>query len=207
MSNRRPTPWLCDQCDLQFNTRALLSKHKHAIHNCTKLWNKGKTRKDDVRVAAASNHLRELYKAGSIKIWCQGKKLSDTTRLKMSNSMKLAHAEGRAHNIGQSRWNNEPSYPEKWFMSVIENEFDDKKYVRELPFHRYALDFAWIDKKRCIEIDGEQHQRFESYRKRDIEKDSALKSEGWSVLRLDWKYVFNNAKEAINTAKTFIDTV
>lgn len=28
--------------------------------------------------------------------------------------MKLAHKEHRAHNIGQSRWNNEPSYPEKF---------------------------------------------------------------------------------------------
>ena len=34
--------------------------------------------------------------------------------------MKRAHAEGRAHNIGTCRWNNEPSYPEQFFMKVIE---------------------------------------------------------------------------------------
>lgn len=34
---------------------------------------------------------------------------------KISESMKKAHAEGRAWNIGKSRWNNEPSYPEKFF--------------------------------------------------------------------------------------------
>ena len=69
--------------------------------------------------------------------------------------MKKAHAEGRAHNIGESRWNNKPSYPEKWFMEVIANEFNDKNYVREHPFHKYSLDFAWLDKKKCIELDGD----------------------------------------------------
>jgi len=69
--------------------------------------------------------------------------------------MTKAHKEGRAHNIGESRWNNEPSYPERWFMKVIENEFEDKNYTREYPFHRFSLDFAWIEKKKCIEIDGD----------------------------------------------------
>jgi len=45
------------------------------------------------------------------------------TKDKMSKAMKKAHAEGRAHNIGTSRWNNEPSWPEQFFMKVIENEF------------------------------------------------------------------------------------
>jgi very-short-patch-repair endonuclease len=46
------------------------------------------------------------------------------------------------------------SYPEKWFMCVIKNEFKDKNFVREYPFIKYSLDFAWPHKKICIEIDG-----------------------------------------------------
>lgn len=108
--------------------------------------------------------------------------------------MKLAHKEGRAHNIGECRHNNEPSYPEKWFMRVIENEFSNKNYIREFPFYRYSLDFAWPDLKICIEIDGEQHERFEEYKERDIKKDELLKQEGWKELRISWKECCKNPK-------------
>ena len=80
---------------------------------------------------------------------------TDEQKKHVSDMMKKAHAEGRAHNIGESRWNNKPSYPEKWFMTVIKNNFEDQNYIREFPFHRFSLDFAWVHKKKCIEIDGE----------------------------------------------------
>jgi very-short-patch-repair endonuclease len=118
--------------------------------------------------------------------------------------MKIAHSEGRPWNIGQSRWNNEPSYPEKFFMSVIENEFEDKNYTREYPFNKYSLDFAWVEKRRAIEIDGEQHQRFAEYAERDTIKDSLLLENGWEVLRIEWKDMYNNTKEKIDEAKKFI---
>ena len=119
--------------------------------------------------------------------------------------MKRAHKEGRAHNIGECRHNNEPSYPEKWFMRVIENEFPIKEYVREFPFHNYSLDFAWPELKICIEIDGEQHQRYAEYKLRDNKKDALLKSEGWKELRIAWKDCFKNPKYYINLAKELFE--
>lgn len=130
---------------------------------------------------------------------------SDKTKEKISRSMKRAHKEGRAHNIGECRHNNEPSYPEKWFMRVIENEFPIKEYVREFPFHNYSLDFAWPELKICIEIDGEQHQRYAEYKLRDNKKDALLKSEGWKELRIAWKECFNNPKHYINLAKELFE--
>ena len=97
--------------------------------------------------------------------------LENGMREKISISMKKAHSEGRAWNIGKSRWNNEPSYPEKFFIQVIENEFDDKHYIREYNVGKYSIDFAWIYKKIAIEIDGDQHYRFKEYKERDIKKD------------------------------------
>jgi very-short-patch-repair endonuclease len=119
--------------------------------------------------------------------------------------MKKAHIEGRAHNIGECRWNNKPSYPEQWFMNVIENEFTNKEYIREFPFHKYSLDFAWVKFKKCIEIDGEQHYRDKAQMIRDKAKDKLLKEEGWKALRLDWRWVYNNTKDAIKLAKEFIE--
>lgn len=128
-------------------------------------------------------------------------------REKISASMKKAHSEGRAHNIGKCRRNNEPSYPEKWFMKVLKNEFGlekDKDYRMELPFHRFSLDFAWPDKKICIEIDGEQHERFQEQKNRDIEKDRLLKEEGWLEIRKSWKEIFNNPKSFIEEVRCFL---
>lgn len=129
---------------------------------------------------------------------------TEEQKQKISASMKKAHAEGRAHNIGECRWNNEPSYPEKWFMKVLKNEFGfekDKDYKMEFSFHKFSLDFAWPDKKICIEIDGEQHQRFQEQKQRDIEKDKLLKEEGWIELRKLWKDIFSSPKAFIEEVK------
>lgn len=124
---------------------------------------------------------------------------------KISNSMKKAHLEGRAWNIGKSRWKNEPSYPELFFMQVIENEFIDKDYKKEFNVGVYSLDFAWVKKKKYIEIDGEQHYRFDDYADRDKRKDLFLKDKGWQVLRIRWKDMYKDSKNYIYIAKKFID--
>ena len=118
--------------------------------------------------------------------------------------MKLAHKEKRAWNIGMSRWNNKPSYPEHFFMKVIDSEFEDKNYVREYPFDTFSLDFAWVEKKLCIEIDGDQHQRFQEYKDRDERKNKALHENGWKILRISWKDMCKETKHWIEIAKQFI---
>ena len=124
---------------------------------------------------------------------------------KISESMKTAHKEGRAWNIGKSRWNNEPSWPEQFFIQVINNEFNDKNYTREHPIGVYSIDFAWVEKKLAIEIDGDQHQRFESYRERDARKDKLLADNGWKILRIVWKDMYKDTKKHIKMAKEFIE--
>ena len=134
----------------------------------------------------------------------RGNTLSEEHKEKISKGMKIAHKEGKAWNIGQSRWNNEQSYPEKFFEKVINNEFDDKNYETEHPVGIYSIDFAWPDKKLAIEIDGDQHKRFEEIIERDKRKDAYLESLGWKVLRIDWKSMFNEPKQYIKIANEFI---
>lgn len=134
-----------------------------------------------------------------------GKKISNESIKKISDSMKKAHLEGRAWNIGKSRWNSIKSYPEQFFEKVINNEFDNKNYKMEYPIGIYSLDFAWVDLKRAIEIDGEQHDRFEEYHQRDIRKDEFCKSSGWEILRIKWKELYSNTKEKIKEANSFIN--
>jgi len=142
-----------------------------------------------------------------ISISNTGRKMLDSSKEKISSSMKKAHEDRRAWNIGKSRWNNKKSYPEEFFESVIKNEFDDKEFKNEYPVDIYSLDFAWIHKMKAIEIDGEQHQRFEECKKRDKRKDIACKKLGWTILRISWKDLYHNPKFYIKIANEFIGRV
>lgn len=134
----------------------------------------------------------------------QGRKHSDKTKQRLSEIMKKRHVDGKAWNIGQSRWNNQPSYPEQFFMQVIENEFDNKNYIREFPIGIYSADFCWKDLKKIIEIDGEQHQRFSDYIERDKRKDEFVIEQGFEILRIEWKKMFADTKHYIKLAYDFI---
>lgn len=176
---------------------------KNKIWNCI-IWNKGKTAKTDLRIKIASEKLSAQYKNGELKSWCDGKKLPEEMKRKISEGMKKAHLEGRAWNIGKSRWNNKPSYPEQFFMQVIKNEFDDKNYKFEHSVGIYSIDFAWIEKKKAIEIDGSQHERFEDCKKRDRRKDKYLLENGWEVKRVSWNKMYRDTKKYIKECKDFI---
>lgn len=173
-------------------------------------WNKGLTKNTDERLKAKGEKLHQRYVNGELTATFKGKTHTEETKKKISESMSKAQAEGRAYNIGQSRWNNEHSRPEKWLIDVLQNEFkliEHVDYETELPFHRYALDFAWPEKKICIEIDGKQHSSDEQQIARDKMKDALLLQEGWKELRLTWIYICNNSKEAIAQIKEFLHNV
>ena len=70
--------------------------------------------------------------------------VTEETRKKISEGMKKAHAEGRANNWQDSRRKNgkEGSYPEQFFMKIIENEINDKNYIFQYRVSKYSLDFA-----------------------------------------------------------------
>lgn len=169
-----------------------------------KAWNKGLKLKDSLSLQKASKTLKKRYANGEIIPHSKGKEISLVHKNKISKSMKKAHKEGRAWNIGKSRWNNKPSYPEQFFARVIKNNFKDQKYNKELPIGRYSLDFAWMHLKKCIEIDGEQHQRYKEYKLRDIRKNKFLKKEGWKILRISWKKFYHNPQKYIQIAYNFI---
>jgi len=163
--------WVCQYCGLIFITRSKLREHfkthpeiwtetgkRKQIHNKNKILFICRYCKREKITTKEGNTNHENYcKLNPNRRITIKPKLTDEHKQKISKYMKLAHLEGRAWNIGKSRWNNQPSYPEKWFMEVIKNEFFDKNYSYEHPLGIYSLDFAWIHKNKCIEIDGEQH--------------------------------------------------
>lgn len=131
-----------------------------------------------------------------------GKKASIEHRKNISEGMKKAHEEGRAWNIGQSRWNNEASYPEKFMMRVFEN--NNIEYKQEEPCGRFAIDFA-LNGKLAIEVDGKTHFTDNVVMERDKRKNEKLLEEGWKVLRVKWTNLFNDSKPTINKILEWIE--
>lgn len=198
--------WTCEYCGLNFRTRRELQNHKKEAHYSSESGHVNQFTKAKILGEEKPNVSKETReKLGAA--W-KGRKHTEEQKRKISESMKKAHAEGRAHNIGECRWNNEPSYPERWFMEVLKNELNmelGKDYKREFPFHKFSLDFAWEDKKICVELDGEQHKRFKEQQERDEEKDRLLLEEGWLEIREDWVKIFHNPKEFIEKIKNILE--
>lgn len=92
------------------------------------------------------------------------------------------------------------SYPESMFQKILENSGLDKKYLiyREYSVFPYFIDFAFVNEKIAVEIDGSQH--LENDRKRrDDKKDTLLLSNGWRVLRITAFEVIHNKEKVLNS--------
>lgn len=126
-------------------------------------------------------------------------------KAKISNSMKRAHREGRAWNIGENRRKGIPSWPEKFFVKVIENNFQDQNYEYDRYLNGFWLDFSWPHKMICVEIDGKQHKDDPNQVERDKRKDAMLLENGWKILRIEWKAMFEDPKRMIEIARNFVD--
>ncbi len=108
--------------------------------------------------------------------------ISEKTRRKISEAQYRLIEEGK-HKGWKSRKKLEPSYPESYFMEVLNNE--GVTFDREVKIGRYFADFL-LPNNTILEIDGSQHKRDEYRRESDKKKDEFLHSQGYKVLRIDW---------------------
>ena len=92
------------------------------------------------------------------------------------------------------------SYPEKCFKKILEDNGLDKKYLiyREYSVFPYFIDFAFVNEKLAVEIDGSQHLQ-EDRKKKDEEKDKLLLSKGWRVLRIAANEVTHDGTKALKS--------
>ena len=208
--------WVCPICKENFRTRKLFYAHKKESHsqnrldvkenrtckycNYTMFTTSGGIKNHEMYCEKNPNHKKLNYE------WCR------TVEFKKHQSelMKERHKTGKAKSFS-SRNKIPHSYPEIWFIKFLEKYFQIKEnveYKTEMKFDKYFLDFAWINKKKCIEIDGQQHQRDEKRKESDLKKDNLLKQNGWKVLRLSWKWImeqhFIHIKELYSIVYDFI---
>ncbi len=131
------------------------------------------------------------------------RKHTKATKKKLREHMLRRLKDGTYPTLGRNFQGRPKSYPEKWWQSVIDARFDNTDYEDEYKFGIYSLDYAWPDLKRCIEVDGSQHEE-QQQKASDKRKDAYLLKEGWQVLRMPWKETVADKEAAILKAKEFI---
>ncbi len=88
------------------------------------------------------------------------------------------------------------SYPEKIFeKALIKNNIS--QWTQKYRIYIYEYDFAFIDLKIDVEIDGSTHNS-EKVKKIDKRRDKWSKKNGWRVLRFKAKDVQKDVQKCIN---------
>ena len=74
---------------------------------------------------------------------------------------------------------------ERKLWSMLRNrQLDGCKFRRQVAIDRYFADFACVDAKLVVELDGGQHADQAEY---DAERTRALEASGWRVIRF-WNH-------------------
>lgn len=129
-------------------------------------------------------------------------KLNEETK----NKIREARLKFMKEHPEQTAWRQKNiSFPEKCFKQILEENEYDKRFLiyREYSIYPYYIDYAFVDIKVAVEIDGSQH--LEKNRKEsDERKDKLLIDEGWKVIRFTASDVMYNKDYVINMLYNFI---
>lgn len=142
-------------------------------------WNKGLTKLLDDRIKHYGETYSRRVAAGEIIVSMTGKRHTEETKQRMSESHKKWWINGDS--IFATAREHRTSYPEEYFAGIFVSA------TRHYHVSRYFLDFAWPNKKLYVEVDGEQHYTDKGMRHDSIRTD-ILSELGWvCVERIRWK--------------------
>lgn len=200
---------ICNNCERLIKNKGAFSKH---IKTCNLVF----SLRDEIlnlylNENCSINDIKKKFNIGSCTINdVLGDKIRTTTESrKMARKRypeKYKHTEETKKRLREIRlrfmkenpdktaWRkNNLSYPEKLFLNKLESISWDKQYsiIREYSFFPYFIDFAFINEKVAVEIDGSQHL-LEERSSKDTIKDELLINNGWKVVRISENEIKNN---------------
>ncbi len=170
--------------------------HNKGLKLSTPAWNKGLTKKTSSKIAEMSINTSKTLtgKTGRTHSDDSKKKISEA-RLKylLENPDKVPYLINHSSKM---------SYPEKIFKNALESA-DIKGWIYNYQNSIYQYDFAFIDKKIDVEIDGATHLT-EKVKRIDERRDTFSKTNGWIVIRFTAKEVKENVLACINKLKEYL---
>lgn len=145
-------------------------------------WNKGKTKETDDGIRHNIESRTRNIESGKTIPSFRGKHLSAEHKAKLSKAQT-----DYLIRTGLNRWSNahssERTYPEIFFGKILKNICIEQYVIPGLP---YKLDFADVDNKIDVEIDGEQHYVNDDLCEKDQIRDKRLEEIGWRTIRIRW---------------------
>ena len=221
--NKETNKYVCPECGKEYSKKGIGS---HFWRNHTEegrnfdpnrgykegtrhAWNKGLTEETDERVEKYVETYKKRYKNKEIISAFLGKKHSENTKKKISESRKnflFKYPEKVPYKLNHS---SKQSFPEKFFETVFIN--NGIVFEKEFYTNGYWLDFCF-NKTFYVEIDGEQHYLDKRIVKHDKVRTARLMELGFKCIeRVRWsefqKLDKDSQKEFINILVTKIKNV
>jgi len=222
--------YVCKICDKKFDKRYSYIGHCSSHNRGESYREKRKSKKIAIQKIKICEYCKEIFdngfKLGGHKANCKknhkfeknklikkeklskiskGKKLSETHKNKISVSRKKY----LDNNPGQIPYllnhSSKESNPEKMFREQLENK-RITGWIQEYSIKRYSLDFAFLEKKIDVEIDGETHN-IPSVAIKDTERDITLSKMGWKIIRIKAKDIRNNIASVMDFIMKELDSV
>lgn len=175
--DKRASKSRCGDCRLKYNSKKL--PYKVPCKKCGKLVSsKNKTGMCKTCISKDEKYKEKLRK------------------------IQLELVKNGEHQGWKTRKGLEPSYPEKYFIDLLNNE--SISFEREEKAGKYFVDF-FLSKNVVLEIDGKQHE-YDDRKESDIKKDYFLRKNGYHVYRIKWKTPINekNKKSLYSQIDNFI---
>ena len=97
-------------------------------------------------------------------------------------------------NNAKSLRSNMTEAEQKLWYYLRAGRFMGIKFKRQKPLGRYIVDFICLEEKLIIELDGGQHAEKVTY---DHQRDSWLRSQGYTVLRFWNNELFNETESVL----------
>lgn len=201
----------CKICGKEYKTKRNLSAHIKKVHNIE--WYdylkqigefpKCKYCNNDVKIRSGGYKLSVLCDSQE----CLTKSRKDKMTPRVRKILSKKRLEYMKENPEKTAWRTKTiSYPEKLFLNNLIKLGWNKKYniIREKSVFPYFIDFAFIDLKIAVEIDGSQHEEKER-KKSDIKKDKLLKEKGWRIFRIKAINLYHNIDKVFEKLNIFIN--
>lgn len=133
-----------------------------------------------------------------------GRKHTQETKNKISNSRRKFLSENPDMvPYKLNHYSKGLSYPERYWKKIFDKV--SLNYVEQYQIHTYQLDFALVEKKIDIEIDGDQHYLDDRIIESDKRRNQYLENLGWKIIRIKW----SDYKKLVDKQdrKAYIDSV
>ena len=165
-------------------------------------WNNFTNEDKQMFIQKAKETFQNNLKSGKTTPTWKGKKLPE----EMKNNIRKGRVKFLIENPGQHGAfdKSNKTYLEKWFDNILikhdlYNQYNIKYNYSVYP---YFLDFAFVDLKLDVEVDGKFHYTQEQNIKHDNIRNSYLTNKGWRIFRISIDEVNKNSNEM---EKMFLD--